>query len=137
MTDAAILERLAIRELHEAYADAVLRHDAEAWSNCWCDDATWTLFGTAVRGRAAITAFWIQAMAGFQAVSFIAMPAALVIDGDHAHGRAQTHEVLREAGGRSRVVGGAYDDHFVRENGRWLFNARDFRIVAQYPGERP
>lgn len=134
MNDFPILERLAIRELHEAYGDAVLRRDAEAWTRCWSDDATWTLLGMTVRGRTALSAFWVRAMAGFEAVSFITVPSALTIEGDRAHGRAQTHEVLREVGGRCRVVGGAYEDLYVRVEGRWLYSARDFRVIAECPG---
>lgn len=130
-----ILERLAIRELHEAYGDAILRRDAAAWSRCWSNDSTWTLLGTTIEGRAAIVALWIQAMDGYEAVSFIAALSALTIEGDRAHGRTQTHEVLRQVGGRCRVVGGAYDDTFVRLDGQWLYRTRSFRIVAEYPGE--
>ena len=135
MNGSDILDRLAIRELHEAYGDAVLRRDVAAWSRCWTSDATWTLLGMTVDGRAAIAELWTQAMQSYEAVSFIAVPSALIVEGDRAHGRTQTHEVLREVGGRCRVVGGAYDDTFVRVDGQWLYCTRSFRIVAEYPGE--
>ena len=130
-----VLNRLAIRELHEAYGDAVLRRDVSAWSQCWAEDATWALLGMVVEGRAAIAMLWEQAMQSYEAVSFIAVPSALVIEGDSAHGRTQTHEILREVGGRCRVVGGAYDDTFVRFGAQWFYRSRSFRIVAEYPGE--
>ena len=135
MHDPQLLDRLAIRELHEAYCDAVLRRDAAAWSRWWAPDAKWTLLGLVVEGRDAIVELWNRAMQGYEAVSFIAVPSTIVVDGDRASGCTQTHEVLREVGGRCRVVGGAYDDVFIRQAGKWLYIARDFRIVAEYPGE--
>ena len=52
--------------------------------------------------------------------------------GDTASAITQTHEILREAGGRTRVTGGAYDDRLIRRDGRWLYAERRFRIVAEY-----
>lgn len=128
-------DRLAIRELLEAYGDAVVRGDAFDWGRCWAEDGVWTLMGTRVEGRAGIVALWTQAMAGFAAVSFLSQPGPVAIDGNRATCRTQTHEVMREIGGRCRVVGGLYDDAFVRHEGRWLFAAREYRVVAEYPGE--
>ncbi len=36
-------DRLAIRELLEAYADAVNRCDAVGWGATWAEDAEWSL----------------------------------------------------------------------------------------------
>jgi len=36
-------DRLAIRELIEAYADAVTRNDATAWIATWAEDSIWSL----------------------------------------------------------------------------------------------
>ena len=60
-------------------------------------------------------------------------PAAIEVAGDCATGITQTHEVLRQADGATRVVGGAYDDRFVRIGGGWRYAERRFRIVAQHP----
>ncbi len=127
-----IEDRTAIRELHETYALGVLSRDPVLWGTTWDEDAVWTLIGHTVQGRAAIVALWTAAMAGFEAVSFLAVPAAITVTGDTASAITQTHEILREAGGRTRVTGGAYDDRLIRRDGRWLYAERRFRIVAEY-----
>ena len=44
-------DRLAIRELHDTYCDAVLRNDPDDWGALWTEDAVWSLMGTEVVGR--------------------------------------------------------------------------------------
>lgn len=127
-------DRLAIRELHDRYSDAVCRVDAGDWGDCWAEDAVWEFMGMTIEGKPAIVELWTGAMAGFDAVSFIAVPAAIEIDGDRATGRCQTHEILVEKG-RSRIAGGLYEDAFVKWDGRWLYAKRNFRVIAEHRPE--
>lgn len=126
----SLLDRMAIRELHEAYADAVLRADSKDWARCWAEDGEWTIFDQTVRGREAIVGLWVEAMSVYRAASFIAAPGPIVINGDNAHGRCQTHEFLEQKSGSRQFIGGAYEDRFVRRDGTWLFASRVYRIVA-------
>lgn len=130
-----IEDRLAIRELHDIYSDAVMRQDPKDWGATWTQDAHWDLMGTPVDGREAIVGLWTQAMGAFEAVSFLSVPASVEIDGDHATGRCQTHEILLMLDGTSRIVGGRYDDEFVKVNGQWLYSKRVFKIHAEYQAE--
>jgi uncharacterized protein (TIGR02246 family) len=124
-------DRLAIRELAEAYGDAVYRADADGWVACWAEDAVWTLPGFGeMRGRAAIVEAWRGAMSQFEQVCFHTTIGALAIDQDRAEGRCYTSEVLLLKGGGVRRMEGAYDDRFVKQNGVWLFAARAWRILA-------
>ena len=125
-------DRIAIRELHETYADAVVRASAEDWGKVWTQDARWELMGTAVEGREAIVALWSQAMGGFDAISFHCMPSAIIIEGDRATGRCQVRELLKANYGTTRAVGGLYEDEMVRVDGRWLYAKRVYRIVVEY-----
>ena len=125
-------DRIAIRELNEIYGDGVVRHDAETWATVWTEDAHWNLMGNTVDGRDAIVAMWKGAMSGLEAVSFQCLPAAIEIDGDRASARCQTQEVMLFKGGKTRVIGGLYEDELVKRDGRWLFSSRIFRIVAEY-----
>lgn len=134
MFDGPVEDRLAIRELHDRYADAVVRVDAGAWGDCWAEDAVWEFMGLTIEGRAAIVDLWTGAMAGFDAVSFVAVPGAIAIDGDRAKGRCQTHEILVEKG-QSRVAGGLYEDEFVKRDGRWFYARRNFRVIAEHRPE--
>ena len=125
-------DRIAIRELCETYADAVVRADADDWGKVWTEDAHWDLMGNKVDGRQAIVAFWKQAMSGLEAVSFQCMPSSLEIDGDRASGRCQTQEYMKIKDGTTRAIGGLYEDKMVRVDGEWLFSERVYRIVAEY-----
>lgn len=126
----SIEDRLAIRELHDSYCDAVLRRNPDDWGALWTEDAVWSLMGTEVVGRDNIVNLWNGAMSAFDAVSFLGIPASLEVTGDTASGRYQTHEVLVEKG-VSRMAGGRYDDEFRKVNGQWLYSKRIFNVVAQ------
>lgn len=125
-------DRIAIRELHETYADGVVRASAKDWGKVWTEDAHWNLMGTAVDGREAIVALWSQAMGGFEAVSFHCIPSAIEITGDRATGRCQTQEYMKLKDGSTRAIGGLYEDEMVKLDGQWLYAKRVFRIVAEY-----
>ncbi len=131
----SIEDRLAIRELHDSYCDAVLRRDPDDWGALWTEDAVWSLMGTKVNGRENIVNLWNGAMSAFDAVSFLGIPASLEVTGDTATGRYQTHEVLVEKG-VTRMAGGRYDDEFRKVDGQWLYSKRIFNIVAQM-GDNP
>ena len=127
-----IEDRLAIRELHEIYGDGVVRIDADTWGSVWADNAHWNLMGMEVDGKEAIVAMWKQAMTNFKAVSFSCVPASIEVDGDSATSRVQTQEVMKQADGSTRVIGGLYDDRLAKIDGRWLYTSRIFKIVAEY-----
>lgn len=117
----------ALRALHDRYADAVNRVDAQGWGALWADDAQWTLMGMKVEGRDAIVTLWKGAMAGFSFVGFFSQVGALGVSGDRAEGRIWTHEVLVDADGERRPLG-RYDDHYVKRDGAWLFLSRNFSL---------
>lgn len=117
----------AIRALHDRYADAVNRRDADAWGALWAEDAVWDLMGTRVEGRAAIVGLWQGAMAGFAFVGFFSQMGAIAVAGDRAEGRVWTHEVLEGAEGERRPLG-RYDDQYVKRDGAWLFAERRFSL---------
>lgn len=135
MFSGPIEDRLAIRELHDAYCDAVLRKDPDDWGALWTEDAVWSLMGTEVVGRENIVNLWNGAMSQFDAVSFLGIPASLEVTGDTASGRYQTHEILVEKD-EPRVAGGRYDDEFVKVDGQWLYSKRIFVVVAQFGGNK-
>lgn len=125
-------DRLAIRELLDAYADAVTRRDSAAWGATWAEDAEWSLpdypeIGT-TRGRTAIVAMWIEAMKAYPGIMFEAWPGSIVIAGDRATMRSYTAEVYDQDGATVRDRG-VYEDTCVRIDGRWLFASRSFRNI--------
>jgi uncharacterized protein (TIGR02246 family) len=124
-----ISDQLAIRALHDTYADAVFRRDASAWAALWADDAQWDLMGMAVSGRDAIGSTWSGAMANYAFVAFFSQPGAIEITGDAASGRVYTNEVLEGLDGSVARPVGQYDDIYVRRDTHWLYQRRIFRIL--------
>jgi ketosteroid isomerase-like protein len=125
-------DRLAIRELLDAYADAVCQADAVAWGATWAEDSTWEMpdypeFGT-ISGKETIVATWKAAMAQYPGVLFIATPGSIVIDGDQATVRSYTSEVFDDkTTGKTTRDRGRYDDLIVKRDGRWMFKRRRFK----------
>jgi ketosteroid isomerase-like protein len=124
-----IEDQLAIRALHDGYADAVFRRDAADWGSNWAEDGRWDLMGTTVEGRDAIVTLWNGAMGGFTFVAFFSQCAAIEIDGDSATGRVFTHEVLETVEGTMSRPVGRYDDHYVKRGGRWLYQERRYNLL--------
>ncbi len=132
-------DRLAIRELLEAYADAVTRNDAEAWSATFAEDAEWVLpdypeIGT-THGKAAIVAMWKEAMKQYPGIMFEAWPGSIEVQGDHATMRSYTAEVY-DQGEMTVRDRGVYEDTCVKQDGRWLFKSRSFRKLHRQQGPR-
>jgi uncharacterized protein (TIGR02246 family) len=125
-------DRVAIQELNGTYADGVVRADAETWATVWAEDAHWNLMGMAVDGRDAIVGLWTGAMGGLEAVSFHCIPCMIAVEGDRAKARVQTQEIMLTKEGKTRVIGGLYDDELTKRDGRWLFTSRKFRVIAEY-----
>ena len=125
-----IEDRLAIRELVDSYNDAVMRFDGDAWQANWRDDAIWSLPGAGpIAGKANFYPIWQQAMAGFSFVGFFASAGPIVVDGDKAHGTWYQQEVLHQKDGGKRYVTGRYEDDYVKVDGRWFFQKRDYSIL--------
>lgn len=123
-------DRLALRELVEAYNDAVMRFDAEDWAANWADDATWTLPGIGeFQGREAIVAAWRQAMSELSFVGFFASAGPLQVDGDHGTGRWYQQEFLHYKNGSRRHITGRYDDAYARIDGVWRFASRVYTVL--------
>ena len=119
-------DRLAVRELLDAYSDAINRRDVDSYASCWADDAVWCFRGGRVVGRESILATWTKAMAGFDDVWFSAFPGHMAIDGDTGAMLTHTFEYLAPAGGPPRLQAGVYEDRIVRAGAGWKFAERRF-----------
>ncbi|MEM9669104.1 MAG: nuclear transport factor 2 family protein [Pseudomonadota bacterium] len=129
--DGPIEDRLAIRELIDAYSDAVARRDADAWIATWVDDATWDLMGHIVEGRETILQTWLVAMSTFDFVAFHAAPGAIEIEGDQAAVRVYVSEALVPNEGGLRRIEGAYEDICKKVDGAWRFASRAYKILYE------
>lgn len=127
-----IEDQLAIRALHDNYADAVFRRDATDWGALWADDAVWDLAGHTVNGKDAIVGLWTGAMSTFAFVGFFYQTGAIAIDGDTATGRVYTNETLEDLEGNLRRSIGRYEDIYVKRGGTWLYQSRSFSVLKGY-----
>jgi uncharacterized protein (TIGR02246 family) len=127
-----IEDRLAIRELIDSYADAVIRNDADDWGALWAEDSVWSMPDypefPETRGRDAIVTMWVGAMAHYPGIIFTAGPGSIVVEGDRATVRCYTSEVYDQEGVTKRDRG-AYEDICVKQDGKWLFQSRTFRNI--------
>jgi ketosteroid isomerase-like protein len=126
-------DRIAIRELVEAYGDAVFRKDADMWGDCWADDAAWFIAGFEKRGRAEIVGLWQGLMADFDLAAFYLTAGQVHVDGASATGRWYLLELLKpgKPGPFIQFIS-YYDDRYGKgADGRWRMAERRYTILNQ------
>lgn len=128
----SIEDRLAIRELYDSYTDAACRMDRADWLACWSDDAAWWTHYFDVSGKETIAATYDALMGNVETTSFIAQLGHCEIAGDRALARAYAQErlVFRDGAGSHRLVG-RYEDELVREQGRWRYARRTYKVMIE------
>jgi ketosteroid isomerase-like protein len=130
MGQGPVEDRLAIRELVEAYNDAVMRFDAEAWEDTWADDAVWSLPEVGeMTGKANFVPIWKEAMSQFGFVGFYASAGPILVQGETAKATWYQQEFLHKKDGARQVIAGRYDDDYVKRDGRWFFKKRVYSIL--------
>lgn len=125
MFEGPLPERLALRELVDRYADAVMRRDVDAWAATWAEQAQWCFRDTVINGRNSIVETWEKAMADFQGVVFLCQLGSVKIEDGRATLITHTFEHLTYADGRSRMQTGIYHDEAIH-NDAWRFTRRAF-----------
>ncbi len=129
-TAAPIDDQRAIRELVDAYGDAVCRRHADDWVMTWAPEGVWLIRGKIITGRAALRAAWVSAMAAYTQVQFTSDLGRIGIDGDVARACVRTTEWLTPVQGRPRRQDGIYDDYLVKLDRCWHFSQRSFTVIA-------
>lgn len=123
---------IALRNLMARYVDAVNRYDADAWIATWAENSTWNLLGNPVEGRDNIFALWQQMMASFDFALMIPSTCLFEIDGERASGHWYLHEYSRRDGAGG-VILSRYLDTYVKDNGQWLYQTREYGIIYNGP----
>lgn len=126
-------DRMLIRELIDSYSDAVTQRDTEAWAETWAEDSVWSLpvvdGMSDIKGKANIVAAWVEAMKLFPFVQMTGTPGSIDIQGDRAYVRSYTAEVAVRSTGEELRPRGQYEDVCVKQNGKWLFESRKFKVL--------
>jgi uncharacterized protein (TIGR02246 family) len=130
-----LVDRLALRQLVEAYARGADRRDAEGMAELFTDNGRLAIYdgqpGTSEptadrRGRGDIA----SAMAGlnrYEVTTHLLGQQTVELDGDRATGETYclAHHLSHRDGAReNRVMSIRYLDSYVRSHGRWLIEER-------------
>ncbi len=129
---AGVIARVEVRELVDAYADAVNTRDEQRWAATWHPEAVWDLGRARVEGRPAIVALWRDAMGAYEHVIQMVGHGGVTPDG--SAGRWTIWELGRKDGANTLVVG-CYRDRYTHDGTRWYFAERNFTVT--YRAEMP
>jgi hypothetical protein len=131
-------DRLAIRELVDAYAHCADHRDAEGQKSLFTGDTHFVVYmegkGTEptqeLSGREALTPVF-EALNNYQATMHFNGQSTITLDGDRATGESYciAHHLFTEGGERKLMVAHLrYDDTFVKVDGAWLFGERNLYV---------
>jgi hypothetical protein len=132
-------DRLAIRELVEAYAHCADRRDAQEQMTLFTDDTHFVVFMNAkdpmpsqeLHSRAALAPVFADLNKYAATQHFVGQSTILTLTADRATGEAYTmaHHLTVDGGRRSLMIAALrYDDTFVKKDGAWLFAERKLYV---------
>ena len=135
LTPSESADRLAIRELFDAYAHCADRRDAEGQKALLTTDTRFAVYMDGDRaeptyvleGREALTPVFDD-LNRYDATTHFNGQSTVTIDGDRATGESYTiaHHVFSEEGSRKIMVASLrYLDTFIKVDGGWFFAERN------------
>ena len=144
LTPTEAADRLALRELFDAYAHCADRRDAEGQKALFTDDTRFAVYmegeGTeptyVLEGREALTPVFDD-LNRYEATTHFNGQSTVTIDGNSATGESYTiaHHVYTENGARKIMVASLrYLDTFTKTDGRWYFAER--RLILDWSESR-
>src|ERR1700739_3193368 len=140
-----VADRLAIRELVDAYAYCADRRDAPGQMALFTEDAYFVVYMDSgsesptqhLRGRAALAPVFDELNTYVTTMHFNGQ-STVVLDGDHASGVTYclAHHVKVEGSARSLMVAAIrYLDSFVKQHNAWFFSQR--KLMVDWTETRP
>ena len=131
-------DRLAIRELFDAYAHCADRRDAEGQKALFTEDTHFVVYmdgqgsepTQVLDGREALTPVFDD-LNRYQATQHFNGQSTITLDGDRATGESYclAHHLYTEDGERKLMVASLrYLDTFVKADGAWLFAERKLYV---------
>jgi hypothetical protein len=133
-----VADRLAIRELFDAYAHCAYRRDAEGQKALFTVDTRFAVYMDGegseptyeLEGREALTPVFAD-LNRYEVTTHFNGQSTVTIDGDRATGESYTiaHHVFAEDGVRKIMIASLrYLDVFAKVDGRWYFAERDLLL---------
>ena len=138
-------DRLALRELFDAYAHCADRRDAEGQKALFTDDTRFAVYMDGegseptyvLQGREALTPVF-EDLHRYETTTHFNGQSTVTIDGDSATGESYTiaHHVFTEEGIRKIMVAWLrYLDVFAKLDGSWYFAER--KLILDWSETRP
>ena len=135
LTPAEAADRLALRELFDAYAHCADRRDAEGQKALFTEHTRFAVYMDGegseptyvLQGREALTPVFDD-LNRYDVTTHFNGQSTVTLDGNRASGESYTiaHHVFTEDGSRKIMVAALrYLDTFAKIDGRWYFEARD------------
>ena len=145
ISPAEAADRLAIRELVEAYAHCADRRDAKGQMALFTEDTHFVVYMNAkdpkpsqeLQSRAALAPVFDALNQYAATMHFVGQSTILTLTGDRATGEAYTmahHLTVAGEGRRLMIAALRYSDAFVKLDGAWLFAER--RLYVDWIEER-
>jgi hypothetical protein len=145
LSPAEAADRLALRELFDAYAHCADRRDAEGQKALFTDDTVFAVHmdgegsepSYVLQGREALTPVFDD-LNRYEATTHFNGQSTVTIDGDSARGESYTiaHHLFSEEGNRMIMIASLrYLDTFAKIDGSWYFAERN--LVLDWSETRP
>ena len=146
LTPSEAADRLAIRELFDAYAHCADRRDAEGQKSLFTEDTRFIVYMDGqgseptqeLTGREALTPVF-ENLNTYAATTHFNGQSTIELDGDRASGESYClahHLTEAQDGSRTLMVASIrYLDTFVKQDGVWLFAER--RLMVNWTDTRP
>jgi ketosteroid isomerase-like protein len=139
ISPAEAADRLAIRELVEAYAHCADRRDAKGQMSLFTADTHFVVYMNAkdptpsqeLHSREALAPVFDDLNRYAATMHFVGQSTIQTLTGDRATGEAYTlaHHLSSDGGKRSLMIAALrYDDTFVKTEGAWLFAERKLYV---------
>jgi hypothetical protein len=137
-------DRLAIRELVDAYAHCADRRDAEGQKALFTEHTHFVVYmdgqgsepTQVLDGREALAPVF-EALNDYQATMHFNGQSTITLDGDRATGESYciAHHLFTDGERKVMVAHLRYDDTFVKDDGAWLFAER--KLYVDWTETRP
>ena len=132
-------DRLAIRELVEAYAHCADRRDAKGQMALFTEDTHFVVYMNAkdpkpsmdLHAREALAPVFVDLNKYDATTHFVGQSTIFTLTGDRATGEAYclAHHVTVDGGKRRIMIASLrYNDNFVKTDGTWLFAERQLYV---------
>jgi SnoaL-like domain len=145
ITPAEAADRLALRELFDAYAHCADRRDADGQKALFTEDTRFAVYmngpgsepSYVLEGREALTPVFDD-LNRYEATTHFNGQSTVNLDGERASGESYTiaHHLYTEEGARKIMIASLrYLDSFAKIDGRWYFAER--KLILDWSETRP